>query len=269
MAQDRENKESDKPEAAPGLEAELDTYDLLGAEQEPKPASANQTNLAYTAKAFNAIIQQKKKQQEQVLGEQEKQTQARHALMIHTLMNIRRSLTDVARIDLGERFSFKLIKDDWQGWPRIAVTISDSMLPGTEYPSLMVSAHDRKGQGIIEISFHSSQKPEILSLAKESDAKRITPVLKRCVRSYLDLVGDVVLEAERTSKVPDETSALESKDLQEFEGMRSKKEKDESDISGDLFDEDLNDDFLETLPALEEVGALPDVQRGQKPKGKN
>ena len=257
------------------LSAELDDYDLLNstvspASQAAKSAPLPDANLAATAQAFHSRIERLKREQEKVLSEEEQKTQSRHELMMKALLNIRRSLTDVTRIDLGKRFRFRLLKDDWQGWPRITIVLCDSTLSEAVYPLLQVTAHDRKSRGIIEIAYHPDRKPEWVSLAQENESSRLPSTLKRCVRAYLDLVGEIILEAGRKRKPlksGDEADAkyLKAKNSAEFEETGRKKP--ETHITGDLFEEEFGkNDFLETLPSLEELDQLAEIAEvaGQK-----
>ncbi len=71
--------------------------------------------LAGTTQAFTHRIQRKKQEKEQTNLLAEEAAKARHNTLLKSLLSIRRSLTDMTRIDLGERFSFSLNADDWSG----------------------------------------------------------------------------------------------------------------------------------------------------------
>ncbi len=239
------------------LDNELDQYDLLapGGENGAAPALP-ETNLSATTQAFNNRIQRKKKEQEQVLNEAERQTKQRQALMLQALMNIRRSLRDVTRIDLGDRFQFALQADDYQGWPRLTVRVVDSLRPQQDYPFLRVTAHDRQARGVIDFEYDRSQPVESLSLVSEAEIKRLPNLLKKCVRAFLDLTGDIVLEAER--KV-DDLVHEQRIEARRFEENQPREETNA--LSGDVFQDELPaQDFLETLPSLDEVQSLPETR---------
>ena len=241
---------------SPKLDNELDQYDLLGPSDEPSTTALPETNLSATTQAFNNRIQRKKREQEKVLNQAERLSKQRQTLMLQALMNIRRSLRDVTRIDLGERFRFALQADDWQGWPRLTVRVVDSLRPQQEYPFLRVTAHDRQARGAIDFEYDASLPAESLSLTSENEIKRLPNLLKKCVRSFLDLTGDIVLEAERKVEDLAHEQRLESRP---FEENQPKEES--SRLSGDVFQDDIpQQDFLETLPSLDEVQSLPDAR---------
>ena len=241
------------------VDSELDQFDLLGPEQEDSQfASLPETNLAATTQAFNNRIQRKKKEQEKSLSAAEKSAAERHCFMIQALMQMRKSLRDVTRVDLGDRFHFSLAADDWQGWPRLTVKLVDTLLPESDYPFLRVIAHDRQSRGVIEIEYDASQGLESISLISENELKRMPGVVKKCVRAFLDLTGDIVLEAERKNESVASESEIQHHDL---DGFGDEKSGEHPSLSGDLFQEDLPDDnFLETLPTIDSVEALPSAK---------
>ncbi|MFN8390557.1 MAG: hypothetical protein U0136_09730 [Bdellovibrionota bacterium] len=248
-------------------DVELDQFDLLNpANDEGRFTALPETNLAATTAAFNTRIQRKKKEQEKSLSEADRLSRQRHSFMIQALMQIRKSLRDVTRIDLGERFHFTLAADDWQGWPRLTVKLSDTLLPEQDYPFLRVTAHDRHAKGAIEIEHDPAQPTEVISLANEIDLKRMPNALKKCVRAFLDLTGDIVLEAERKTEEIIAENALKHKNVDAFE--ESTKKEALSPLDGDVFQDDVGgDDFLETLPSLDKVESLPDTA-ARRPEGK-
>ena len=237
---------------------ELDQYDLLSSGA-PEPRAREQstrfdTDLTATTNAFNTRIQRKKKEQEKALTEAEKSTRIRQLLMLKTLVSIRKSLRDVTRIDLGERFHFTLVADDIAGWARLTVKLCDALLPDAEYPFLRVTAHDRQARGCIEIEYDPAAAVESVSVVAESELKRLPTALKKCVRGFLDLMGDIVLEAERKAEELSMDDGLASR------AVVPEQHEARSDISltEDLFEEQgFGEDILETLPSLQNIEALP------------
>ncbi len=216
------------------------------------------TDLTATLGAFSTRIQRKKKEQLQQTNIVEQEKKARHSLMLEALMNIRKSLGDVARIDLGERFSFSLEIDDWQGWPRLIIKLFDTLLPEAEYQSFLVQAHDRNGRGVLELAYSTPDKSERISITSESDLLILPAVLKKCVRSYLDHVAEIILGCERTTQEELEKDAqhLKSKNAGDFEEKHSAP----TEISGDVYEEDLFDTaVLDSLPSMKELESLPEV----------
>lgn len=253
------------------LDSELDQYDLLGSSEEAPQSSLPETNLSATTQAFNTKIQRRKREQEKILGEADRLAKQRQILMIQTLTSIRRSLRDVTRIDLGDRFHFSLQADDWQGWPRLIIRLVDGLLPQASYPFLRVTGHDRQARGAIEIEYDPNSPTESISLAVESELKRLPNLLKKCVRSFLDLTGDIVLEAERNTDEVRAEAPIVNRTLDHFE--ESKRSDNQPMLSGDVFQDEVPEqDFLETLPSLDEVQSLPDADmsilsvKGKSPK---
>jgi len=212
------------------------------------------TDLAKTAKAFDSRMQRlKRKQQDEALTE-EKETRERHMLLLEALLNIRNSVVDLCRVNLGDRFSLQLIADDWQGWPRSTVKLVDSIFADKEYPYFCVKAADRAGKAFIEVIYEDPLKPVKIEFTKRQDLKTLPITLRKCARSYLDIVGDLVLEAEREYEFSGEEDVLKKKNLQDVKGDAS----DETQLTGDLFSDELKDDIFEALPELESINVLPD-----------
>lgn len=231
---------------------ELDRLDLLS--DQNRSISVPDADILATAAAFNTRIQRRKKEQELALTAADHATRLRHTLMIKALVNIRKSLREVTRIDLGERFHFALGMDDAGGWPRITVRLNDALLPQADYPHLRVTAHDRQARAQIEIDYDAEQATEVLSLSSETELKRLPTILKKCVRSFLDLMGDIVLEAERTGEMGDTDAELESREIDDDLRVSSTGS---LGISHDLFEEEAYpEDILETLPSLEQIETL-------------
>ena len=249
------NSRRESMNSTKSVDNELDQYDLLGAGDSRPSAALPETDLSATTQAFNTRIQRKKREQEKVLSEAEKLAKQRHLFMIHALMNIRKSLRDVTRIDLGDRFHFALQADDWHGWPRLTVKLVDTLLPAADYPFLRVTAHDRQSKGTIELEYDPSQPAEGISLVSESELKRMPNLLKKCVRAFLDLTGDIVLEAERRTEEVVAEGALKNPHMEDIEDPDAGSV---PELSGDLFQEELGENnFLETLPSIEQVESLP------------
>ncbi|HQH28615.1 MAG TPA: hypothetical protein PLP17_14555 [Oligoflexia bacterium] len=246
--------------------SELDEYDLLHNAPTAKAPDTlpGQTDLSKTAKAFNSLIQRKKKEQEVVSEQAAKAARERHLLMLRALMNIRKSLRDLTRVDLGDRFKLFLFGDDWTGWPRLSIRLHDKEQTEQEYFPFVVTAHDRYDAGTIEISYSDHLPSEKVSVIRDGDLKRLPNLLRKCVRSYLDYVGDLVLEAERKKDqlVALQKNELEKKNIQDFTESASVKNK--PDLVADLYEETFESDFLETLPSLDNVEALPELIERKK-----
>ena len=207
------------------------------------------TDLSSTVGAFSSRFRRKIEKREALDGISEQEQAQRHQRMLNSLVNIRRSLTDVARIDLGNRFSFSLLLDDWGGWPRIRVKLVDSLLPKQDLPQLQVIAHDRHLKGTIEIYHHPAQQPACVSLADQTNIAKLPSVLKRSTRLFLDIVEQAVLNTNDSTY--EDTTSLTPESQSGFE------ETSKNAISDDVFtDYDFENNFLEALPSVDNVSSL-------------
>ncbi|MCC6221060.1 MAG: hypothetical protein IT291_07465 [Deltaproteobacteria bacterium] len=212
------------------------------------------TDLSATVGAFETRMQRKKKQLEQANDLAGIAAKQRQALMLETMMNIRKSLVKVSRIDLGPRFYFSMDFDDWQGWPRLIVRLNDSLLQEDDYPFFQVLAYDRNSKATIEVNPGNTAKPEKIFLDKEIDLKRMPVLLKKCVRLFLDEIENIILATEKELEELESTE-LKAKDLAQFH--ENQPEAPNNDISGDLFaDDEEHNNFLEQLPQLDCVEML-------------
>ena len=203
-------------------------------------------------------MQRKKQEQEKAESAVLQATRERRLMMLQELVKIRKSFFDVARIDLGERFEITLGEDDLHGWPRLTLRLSDHVLPKKKYASLRISANDWHSRGNIEISYGDPEKTETISLANEAELLRLSLTLKKCVRSYLDDVGDIVLEAERKPDLDAEDDPRLEKDSELYgDGGKESSKDDRKALSDDVFTETGEQDALDTLPTIDDVEVLP------------
>ena len=242
-------------EPAPAAEeAEVGELDLLN---RPADVDGGITDLSATVGAFAARMQRRKKEQAELNDVEGQATRARQQLLLKAMVKIRRSLEEVVRIDLGDRFKLELHKDDLHGWPRLTLKLIDRVKRNDDFPSLRVVSHDRQARGAIEITYLPDQPMEQLALCKEAEFNRLPTVLKMCVRSFLDRVGEIVLSAEH----PDD------QDLEEAEALRAAMSapakakvapaNDEQIGTTDFFDEGYSErDSFERLPELDHVDSL-------------
>lgn len=218
--------------------------------------SVVQTNLSSTTKAFGNRFQQKKLAQAVAHGEQEKETVTRHRKVLTAMTNIRRSLIDVTRIELGDRFAFILDADDWQGWPRLTIQLEDATHKDSQYPWLRVTAHDRLAKGAIDIMVGETQETVSVSVNDEAQLQRLPITLKKFVRTYLDMIGEIILAAERNLEFDTDRATLDARTLKDTDEPTEPRG---AQLSADLYEDSLSPDFLETLPTLEALDELPDI----------
>jgi hypothetical protein len=242
MTTNRNNSRHELSAKSSGFEGELS-----------EEAGVNQemfSDLSSTAQAFRTRFNQKKSEQEEQLSLEQQASKKRCALLIQTVSSIRKSLVDVTRIDLGERFHFELVADDWNGWPRIIVRLIDRYNPGSAQSVFQVTAHDRHSSATIEIIYSSHHAPESISLIESANIERLPIILKRCVRAYLDTVEQVILVAEKSSR----SNTINSSN-------KSKKHCAESDnnLDENLFEQsEIRDDIIDSLSVSDEIEALPE-----------
>jgi len=227
-----------------------------GLEEQVAPTASSehiaQPDLSTTLDAFESRIQLRKSAKKVAESEADKALKARHAALLSTMMNIRRSLSQIAKLDLGDRFSLSLDADDWQGWPRLLVRLEDQLDPRSEYPYLQVVAHDRLEKAFVEFSQSNLPKLEKLSLVDKNDVQRLPAAMKRCVRSYLDLVEKIVIETELKADSDNVVAPIVSAALSDSS------DSDGPDISSDIFiDDEEAVDTSDRLPVLEQLEALP------------
>lgn len=242
-----------KPEPA---DAELSKLDLFDPAQATAPDSTliSASDLKSTVGAFAVRMQRRKKERAEQVDTAGHQAKLRQQLLLESMVKIRRSLEEVVRIDLGDRFRLTLQKDDLHGWPRLAIRLVDRLKPVAEYPIFRILSHDRQNRAAVEITYLEEGPPEILSLAKEADFKRLPTTLKKCVREYLDKIGEIVLKSEHADGPDDDDRAIAAdRDLVAKDEPRPPVAGDEVDFFDDAY---AYQDGFEKLPELEETETL-------------
>jgi len=174
--------------------------------------------------SFQGIIDQKKKAMEEAILETEKTTRKRQTRLINSLVRIRKSMREVAKLDMGDRFKLQLVNDDWEGWPRMVLKIVDSRNPTGELPELIVTSHDRQDSATIEIKYAKKLNAEVVSLAEEGKEAKVSTILKKCLRDHLEMIGDMVIEIEQLDS---------TKRHAVYKDDAEKKKEEESEKSGD------------------------------------
>lgn len=219
---------------------------------EEQPLSA--TELSRTADVFTTRIQRRKKEHAEQKDAEQQESQDRHRRMLQILANIRRSLVDVARINLGERFSFKLKVDDWEGWPRLTICLEDTQDANAELPVLQVTASDRQSKGIVQIYVGTSERAVRVSLLDPSSLTKLPSLLRQCAREYLDDIAELILAIEHAPE--DHLSALDEKIGRQEEAATGFTPA-ERNLSSDLYSDEHNyHDPFEKLAPVDEVKSL-------------
>jgi len=197
--------------------------------------------LGSTVGSFASRITKGLKEQEQKQGQAAKLREMRHGNMLQAMTTIRKALQETCKIKLGERFGFDLDVSDWEGWPRVELRLVDSLAPERDCLGLIVTANDHNELGTILISMKSGEVFGKIQLANPVDFERIPVVLKRSVRSYLDIVGSYVLNPVPEDVVEAAAKPIETNDFDDASDKLSKEDvfiSDEYDRSRDnLVDE--------------------------------
>ena len=172
-----------------------------------------------TVELFSNRLTRKLKEQEVKTDQSQKQCEARQALILQAMNMMRKALSETAKINLGNRFSFDLDVSDWEGWPRVELNLVDSVAPERVDYALIVTAHDRQDLGCIQMSMRSGQVLGKVHLQDPGQFERLPLILKRGVRHFLDAVAPYVLnppkpedmlEVQTKALVPEES---EGRDL--------------------------------------------------------
>ncbi len=233
--------------------------DLTLAEDEPENNPSGGSNsvklfnqdIRKTTQIFNTKIQQKKREQEKKLDEADKLNRLRQSYITQSMVGMRKSLREVTRLDLGRRFSFVVTTDDWQGWPRVTLSIQDVAQDEAPFPHFQIVGGYRAGKAQIDIDLGDAENIMTFTLTSEGDLKKLSASFNKSVRSYLDMIGDVILQAERA---PIEKPLEHTADSEEENTFAA----DLLGLSEDIFEEYPQDDNLfEALPNIESLDALP------------
>ena len=208
------------------------------------------TDLGATFDAFATRIQKKKQELKVATSQAEQDRKFRQSLILNSMMSIRKSLTRVTQIDLGERCFLTLHADDWLGWPRLLIKLNDTEQTLQNLPAMQVVAHDRFGKASLEIKV-AEQLNEKLALIESRDREKLAPTLKRCVRIYLDLVEELIVRAE-AQEIHAPVPKVKEEEIPEATASA------DVSLSGDIFvDDNFAADYLEKLPSLEDIEDLP------------
>ncbi len=166
--------------------------------------------LGATVENFASRLKRQLKEQEVAQSESAKASQARQALLLKAMTGVRKALQEASKISLGERFSFDLDISDWEGWPRLELRLVDSAAPDLLTQSLIATAHDRNEQGTLQLTMRSGEILGTVHLRDENEYSRLPLLLKKGLRTFLDVVSDAVLNPTNVADtVAGQTQALE------------------------------------------------------------
>lgn len=175
-------------------------------------ADAN-LSLESTVDNFASRLQRRLKEKETESDHSERAKEARHGRMLKAMTTIRKALQETCKIKLGDRFSFDLEVNDWEGWPRVELNLIDSFAPERIDYGLIVSANDRNELGTVLLSLRSGEMLGKIQLADPEQFAKLPLMLKRAVRGYLDIIADYVLNP----KKPEELLEVQSQRIEDEE----------------------------------------------------
>ena len=165
--------------------------------------------LSQTVGSFANRLKRKLEAQKEQLSESEKARDRRHTLMLQAMTTIKKALSETSKISLGERFSFKLSVSDFEGWPKLELSLLDSFSKDFADFGIAVTASDRKDLGLISVQNRTGAILGQLLLSEENQIQRLPFFLKRSLREFLDSVGNYVLNP----KKPEELLETQTKNL--------------------------------------------------------
>lgn len=209
------------------------------------------------AKSFSTRIRRKKKDKQMETSQAELATRLRQNNMLELLATVRRSLIEVTKVDMGERFSLRVATDDWQGWPRISLHLVDLHNQNAECPTFQVVAHDRLEKGVLEINPGLEEHRSVFSLADNDGTDYFHLLLKGGIRTYLDYVTEFIIKAEMENEfaLAEDFSDFELADEKPKQRAKTKQSHSLDDELPD-FDSYGQDGILDTLPSLDDEDNL-------------
>lgn len=186
--------------------------------------------LGTTVGSFENRLSKRLAEQEKKYTQAEQAAQLRNDRMLQALHTIRRALQETQKIKLGDRFQLVLDVNDWNGWPRIELNLQDSLdIDNCEF-GLIVTAHDRKQSGTVEFRTRNGEYLGGVSLVVDKEMAKIPVILKRAVRSYLDIIAEYVLNPKSAEQLMSARIELKEEEVVDIEAQKLK--------SVDVFEED-------------------------------
>ena len=129
--------------------------------------------------------------------------QLRKNIALEAMTSIRKALQDTVRLKLGERFSLKLLNDDWEGWPRVQLILMDSLAPSQITHALVVKLRHREDVTAIEMSLKSGDPLGVIQIVDGSEVGKLSAMFKKVVRDFLDLAACSVLNPANPEEIID------------------------------------------------------------------
>lgn len=218
---------------------ELDQLDLLGSTND-----SSQPDVVLST--FSARIQRRFEEQKEVQKREDDGARARQFYLLSALLRVRKILRGVSLLKLGNNVTLEVTFDDFQGWPRILISpnhLKDDLI---ELSQFEVTGSERPGVVEITMRIPGTSFKEELIISRQEDLLRVSRILQRNIRLYLDQLTDEIIKPrfKDSTKAAVEANAVRS--LSEGQALKEV----------NLFEERSGDEVLDTLPQLEELEAL-------------
>lgn len=177
-------------------------------------APADNVSLSSTVGTFANRMARKLRAQEVEEREQAKATESRHKLILQAMSSVRRSLQETMKISLGSRFAFELEILDFEGWPRIELSLWDHLANSPTNNILTVSADDHGQNGTIRITFNRDEVVGLIALKDPNELTKLPIILKKSMRDFLERVSSYVLNPVKPEELLEyQTRNVEEEDL--------------------------------------------------------
>jgi hypothetical protein len=223
--------------------AELDQLDLLGGESTPGKSEVD-------ISTFSARIQKRFEEQKEVQKREDDGARIRQFFLLSSLLRARKILKGVSQLKLGNNVDLQIVCDDFQGWPRILIEPNHAKDDLIELSSFEVTGSER--QGVVELTMRipgTSFKEELI-ISKQEDLQRVTRILKRNIRLYLDQLTDEIIKPRYRDSGKVAADEVPVKALNEGQALKEV----------DLFEDHSGGEVLDTLPQLEDIQSLDGLE---------
>lgn len=203
--------------------------------------------LESTVGKFADRIARKLKEQGEAKSEAERAADLRKTLILEAMTTIRKALQETLHINLGERFFLDLDIDDWESWPRVQLSLIDSLDPDNINHALAITANDRLGDGRIDIALKGGKVLARANMTSRQELSKLSLLLKKSVRDFLEIVAAYILNPVK----PENILAVETKPIETEEPDMISKEL----RTADVFEEPISsrDNFVAQVTTVQPV----------------
>lgn len=174
-------------------------------------APSDGVDLTNTVGTFASRMARKLRAQEAQEKEAAKASEQRHRLILQAMSSVRRALQETMKISMGTRFSFDMQVADFEGWPRIELSLWDRLANSPTQNLLTVSADDHGQAGTVRITFNHDELVGLVSLKNPEELSKLPMILKKAVRDFLERVSAYVLNPVK----PEDLLEYQSRNIEE------------------------------------------------------